>query len=110
MGVYGVLAFSIAQRTREFGVRFAVGASRTQVIGLVLRQAMVWISIGLGVGLLVARYSVALLEGILIGVSRNDPLVWSVPVAVMLVSGLIATLLPAIRAASVNPLVALRAE
>jgi predicted permease len=110
VGIYGVLAFSIVQRTREFGVRLAVGASRTQVIALVLRQAMTWIGIGLGVGLVLALYGAALLDGLLIGVTSQDTTVFCGTMGVILLSGLVATSVPAIRAARVDPLIALRAE
>ncbi len=110
VGIYGVLAFAIAQRTREFGVRFAVGASRLQVVGLVLRQGMVWIGAGLGVGFLLALYGVQLLDGLLIGGSQNDGIVFGLTATIILLSGLLAMLLPAIRAARVDPLAALRSE
>jgi putative ABC transport system permease protein len=110
VGIYGVLAFSIAQRVREFGIRFAVGASRTQVLGLVLRQSLRWIVTGVVAGLIFALEGGSLLEDLLIGVSPRDPSVLAGTVVVILAAGLLATLVPAIRAARVNPIVALRYE
>ena len=110
VGIYGVLAFSTAQRTREFGLRFAIGASRTQVLGLVLYESLRWIVIGMAAGLVLALEAVSLLEDLLIGVSPRDPSVFAGTVTVILVAGLLATLVPAIRAARVDPLVALRSE
>jgi putative ABC transport system permease protein len=110
VGIYGVLAFSIAQRVREFGIRFAVGASRTQVLGLVLRQSLRWIVTGVAAGLIFALEGGSLLEDLLIGVSPRDPSVLAGTVVVILAAGLLATLVPAIRAARVDPMVALRYE
>jgi putative ABC transport system permease protein len=110
VGVYGVLAFSTGQRRREFGLRFAVGASRGQVIRLVLRQSVKWISIGTVIGLIIALQCVPLLDQLLIGVSPRDPFVLIGTVSVILAAGLLATLVPALRAAHVDPIIALRTE
>jgi ABC-type antimicrobial peptide transport system permease subunit len=110
VGIYGVLAFSIAQRVREFGIRFAIGASRTQVLGLVLRQSLRWIVTGVAAGLIFALEGGSLLEDLLIGVSPRDPSVLAGTVVVILAASLLATLVPAIRATRVDPIVALRYE
>lgn len=110
VGLYGVLAFSTAQRTREIGIRMALGASRSSVIQLVLRE-VVWlagisIAVALPTALLLSRY----LHSQLFGVSAADPLTISVVVAVVAGVALIAAMIPARRASVVNPTRALRYE
>lgn len=110
VGVYGVLAFSVAQRRREFGVRLALGAQRGQVTGQVLRQSGAWIGGGLVVGLALAAALAPQLGDLLIGVSPRDPAVL-VGVAVLIAAcGLCAAFVPAWRAARADPMQALRAE
>ncbi len=110
VGVYGVLAFSIAQRTREFGIRFAVGASRSQVIRLVVGQSSLWIGAGLGAGLVLAAVAAPALGDLLIGLNPRDSGVFGASAAIIAAAGLLATLVPAWRAARVNPVEVLRAE
>lgn len=110
VGVYGVLAFGLAQRTREFGVRFALGAQRWQVIGMVLRQAGIWVGGGLVVGLGTAVLAGPLLGDLLMGSSPRDPLVLAIAASVIGAAGFVAAFLPAWRAARVDPLLALRSE
>lgn len=110
IGLYGVVAYSVSQRTREIGVRMALGAQRGTVYTMVLRQAVKLASIGVGIGLLCAVGASLLMRNLLFGVEA-----WDVPtlLSVALVLGtasLVASFLPARRAASVNPMEALRAE
>jgi macrolide transport system ATP-binding/permease protein len=110
VGLYGVIAYSVSQRTREIGVRMALGAARGSVYGLVLREASRLIAIGITAGLAVSIAAAMLMHKLLFGVAA-----WDVPtlagVAVLLaVSALLASYLPARRAASVSPADALRAE
>jgi predicted permease len=110
LGVYGVLAFGIAQRTREFGVRTALGATRAAIVALVLGQGGRWVALGLFAGLVASVFLAPLLGTLLVGVSPRDPAVLACAAGVVLLSGLVATLLPAWRAARVDPLIALRSE
>jgi ABC-type antimicrobial peptide transport system permease subunit len=110
VGLYGVIAYSVSQRTREIGVRMALGARRGAVYQMVMRQAGWLTLIGVGAGLVCAIVASMLMRSVLFGVSA-----WDVPtlvgVAVVLsVASLLASFLPARRAASVNPCDALRAE
>jgi predicted permease len=110
LGVYGVLAFAVAQRTREFGVRLAVGARPAQILGQLLREGMGWIGLGAAAGLGGALYLSRLIRSLLIGVEPTDPAVFAVTAGAILVLGLIACLVPAWRASRTDPLVALRSE
>jgi len=109
-GIYGVLSGSVTERTREIGVRAALGASRGNILGLVIRQGMALTTVGVVVGLCGAVAASRGLASLLFGVSRFDPITYA-GVAVLLVfaSG-VACLLPALRAVSVDPVEALRAE
>lgn len=111
VGVYGVLSFAVARRTREFGVRLAVGARPGQVLGRVLRQGTAWIGLGVAAGLLVAWHASSALQGLLVpGVSATDARVFLTCGAAVLALGIFACLVPAWRASRTDPLVALRSE
>lgn len=110
LGVYGVLAFSVAQRTREFGVRLAVGASPGQIVSRALVKGLRWIGLGLAGGMMVAWLAGSLAEKLVVGITPQDPVVFTLVPALVLVVGLVAWLVPAIRASRSDPLVALRAE
>ena len=108
LGVYGVLSFLVRARTREIGVRVALGAAPRAVVGLVVRQAMVWTLSGMAIGLALALAASRLLGALLYGISPTDPLTFGV---VMLLLGSVAGLaavIPALRASRLDPLVALR--
>jgi ABC-type antimicrobial peptide transport system permease subunit len=110
LGLYGLLSFSVSRRTREIGVRVAVGATPASVRGLVLREGLVLAALGIGLGLAAAAFGSRALSALLFAVQPVDPLTFVlVPVALLLVAG-IACLLPASRASRVDPIVALRAE
>jgi putative ABC transport system permease protein len=110
LGVYGVLAYWVTQRTRELGVRIALGARPASIVSLVLRQSMLPMALGLALGVGGAIGAGQLLTGFLYEVRPSDPLV-IVSVALLLVTvGLVASWLPARRAAVVDPLTALREE
>jgi putative ABC transport system permease protein len=109
-GVYGVMAYNVSQRTREIGIRASLGARRTDLVSMVMRQglrlALVAIVIGIGAALAVTRG----LGRFLFGVSPFDPVTFGAVAAVLLLAALTATFFPALRAARVDPVVALRAE
>jgi putative ABC transport system permease protein len=110
IGLYGVLAYAIAQRTREMGIRTALGAQRGDVIGLVLRQGMKLAGLGVLIGLLGASVLTNFIRSLLYGVGPADPLTFAVIPVLFLGVALLACWLPARRAASVHPMVALRYE
>lgn len=109
-GVYGVMAYSVTQRTREMGIRLSLGAQRTNVMSMVVRQGTVLALIGIGIGILVGLGVTRGLARFLYGVSPFDPLTFASVSAVLLLAGVAATVLPARRATKVDPVVALRAE
>ncbi len=110
IGIYGVLSYSVAQRTREIGVRIAIGANRADVLKLVFRQAGTFTAVGVAVGLTVGMLAARLINGLLFHVSAVDPLsIWISAVALTAVAT-IAVSIPAARAVSVSPSEALRAE
>ena len=110
MGVYGVTAFSVGRRTREIGIRIAVGASRGQILGLVLRQGLWLAAGGLVFGLLGALVLTRFLRTLLFGVTATDPTTYICVPVVLLLATLAACYLPARRATGVDPTVALRSE
>jgi ABC-type antimicrobial peptide transport system permease subunit len=110
IGVYGVISFGVNQRTRDFGVRVALGASSNNVVAMVVRQGVRLAAIGIGFGLLGAFGVTRAVSSILIGVSPTDPLSFA-GVALFLVGvAALASLIPARRATAVDPAVALRAD
>jgi predicted permease len=109
-GLYGVMSYSVAQRTRELGIRNALGSSGPQTVGLVARQGLTLVGIGLLLGLAGAAALTRLLTGFLYGVSALDARTWVAASILLLLAGLIATLIPSFRATRVNPMIAMRGE
>jgi predicted permease len=110
VGLYGTLAYAVAGRTREIGVRMALGARRADVIAMVLRSGLGQAALGVAVGLAAALFAARFLRSLLFGLSPEDPLTLVVSVGVLLGAAVVASYLPARRASKVDPMEALRAE
>jgi len=109
-GLYGLLSYTVSERTRELGIRLALGAQRSSVLWLVLRQTFGLMIAGVTIGVVLTLFSGRLMQNLLYGVSTNDAWTLVIVTVLLLVSALTAAWLPARRAASVNPIEALRAE
>jgi predicted permease len=114
VGIYGVMSFSVNQRRQEFGVRMALGANSGRILGMVLRQGLVQIglglTIGLGIALAIAAAGGDAIQGTLSGVSSHDQVTYAAVASLIAAVSLVATLVPARRATQVDPMIALRAE
>ncbi len=110
VGIYGVISYSVSQRTREIGIRMALGAQRNTLTSLFVRQGLWLTGIGIGCGLVVAFVTMRLMSSILFNVSPVDPLTYVVITAGVIATAYLACYLPSRRAATVNPVNALRAE
>ena len=110
LGIYGVLTHAVAQRTREIGIRLALGAARTGVVTMVVRQAVVLACTGLLIGLALALGASRLIEGLLFGIESSDVLTYTAVAAGLLCIALAASYLPARRASRIDPMRALRYE
>jgi ABC-type antimicrobial peptide transport system permease subunit len=110
IGVYGVAAYIVARRTREFGLRIALGAATADVLALVGGYAARVIAAGMLVGVLIAVTASRTLRSLLFGVTATDPAMYAAVVLLLVVSSATACLLPARRAALVDPMIALRQE
>jgi ABC-type antimicrobial peptide transport system permease subunit len=109
LGLYGVIAFSVSQRTQEIGIRMAIGAQAGDVLQLILRSGLRLIALGVGIGVVAALMLGRLLEEMLYGVSAHDPLIFATIAALITLVSVAACVLPALRASQVQPVVALRA-
>ncbi len=110
VGLYGVISYSVAQRTQEIGIRVALGAARKELLSMIMRQGLGFAAIGLAVGQVMAVMLSRALKGLLVGVSTTDPLTLVVTAAVLLIVAVLACYVPARRATRVDPMVALRFE
>ena len=110
LGIYGVAAFVVVARTRDIGVRIALGAARTDVVWMVLRQGMVLVATGVSIGLVLAGASVQLLTRVLVGIPPLDPIAFAFAAMLFLGVGLIACYVPARHASRLEPLAALKCE
>jgi ABC-type antimicrobial peptide transport system permease subunit len=110
LGIYGVISYSVSQRTQEIGIRMALGASGRQVRLRVLRQALTLAAIGIFVGAVGAWITGRLLGSLLYGVSAGDPLTFGVMVGLLAMVAMAAAYFPARRASMVDPMTALRGE
>ena len=110
VGSYGLIAHGVAQRTREFGIRFALGAPRADVVRLVVREGVGLAVLGVGLGILGALAATRVLRSLLFGVSATDPLSFAAIAVLLLVVATLASLIPARRATRADPMIALQAE
>jgi len=110
VGLYGVKAYSVARRTREIGIRMALGAQAGTVLRMIMREGSIMLASGLLLGFLLAIATARILNGILYGVSALDPIAFTLAPLVLAIAALIATWLPARRATQINPIEALRAQ
>ena len=110
VGLYGVKSYSVARRTREIGIRMALGAQAGAVLKMIMREGSIMLVSGIAIGLLLAIATARILSGILYGVGALDPVAFTVAPLVLAIAALIATWLPARRATQINPIQALRAE
>jgi predicted permease len=110
IGLYGVIAYSVARRTREIGIRMALGAQPSAVVGLVMKQGLAIAAVGVGVGAVLALGGARAMAGALYGVSFVDPIAWGAAIGLLFLVTALANLFPARRASIVDPSSALRSE
>jgi ABC-type antimicrobial peptide transport system permease subunit len=108
IGLYGVVAYAVGRRTREIGIRMAIGAAPSEVLGMVLRHGLSVVAVGLIVGGAFSIVAARAISAALYGVSAADPAAWATAITVLLASGALANYIPARRAARVDPAIALR--
>jgi ABC-type antimicrobial peptide transport system permease subunit len=107
-GLYGVMAFSVRRRTQEIGVRLALGASRGSIVRMVVWEGLWRVALGIALGLVPAYFLGGLMEALFFRVTQGDPVVFGLTILALLLAGFTASAVPAVRAASVNPLIALK--
>jgi putative ABC transport system permease protein len=110
LGIYGVLSYSVSQRTREIGLRMALGASGGNTVALIVRNSVAMVAIGGVIGLIAATLLARSMEGILFGVEPFDVPSFALAATTLLIAGVLASLLPALRTTRVDPVVALREQ
>jgi putative ABC transport system permease protein len=110
VGIYGVVAYSVTQRSRELGLRMAIGAQQRDVVAMVLRESLVVVAVGMAVGVAAALLATRALSGLLFGISPLDPVTWTAVTAVLFGVAFLASYVPARRATRVDPMIALRAD
>jgi macrolide transport system ATP-binding/permease protein len=108
--LYGTMAYTVARRTSEIGIRMALGAERRRIIWMVLREVLTLAAVGLAIGLIAAWQAGHLVKAFLFGVTPNDPVALTASVAVLAGAALLAGYAPAWRASRIDPMVALRHE
>jgi putative ABC transport system permease protein len=109
-GLYGVVSYGVTQRTKEIGIRVALGARRDQLVRMVLGQGMVLVMLGLLIGTIGAMLAARLVASLLFGVDETDPLVFASAAVTLAAAAVLANLIPAWRAARLDPQAALREE
>jgi ABC-type antimicrobial peptide transport system permease subunit len=110
LGIYGVISYTVSQRTREIGIRLALGAQKSELKWMFVRSALVLTGVGVAIGVSVAAGVMQLMKSLLFGISPLDPFTYVVVPLILVTAAAVASYLPARRAAMVDPVVALRAE
>jgi putative ABC transport system permease protein len=110
VGIYGVMSYSIAQQTREIGIRMALGAQRSDVLKMTVKQGLRLVAFGLVIGLVAAFVLTRVMASLLFGISATDPLTFISISLVLLAVAILASYIPALRATRVDPIIALRAQ
>ena len=110
VGLYGLLSFTVAQRTREIGVRIALGAPQGNILSLVLKRALLMVAVGLAIGVGISWFAVRFASSYIYGVKAHDALTFAAVAVVLGAASFVAAWLPARRAAAVDPILALRSE
>ena len=110
VGIYGVMSYSVAQQTREIGIRIAFGAQRRDVLRMTVKEGLKLVGAGLLIGLISAIVLTRVIESLLFGVSATDPVTFGIICVVLLMVAALASYIPALRATTVDPMVALRAQ
>ena len=108
LGIYGVLSYSVSQRTREIGLRMALGASGGNTIAMIVRNSVIMVALGGVIGLVAATLLARSMEGVLFGVEPFDLPSFTMAAVTLLIAGILASVLPALRTTRVDPVVALR--
>jgi ABC-type antimicrobial peptide transport system permease subunit len=110
VGIYGVMSYSVAQQTREIGIRIALGAQRGDVLRMTVKEGLKLVGGGLLIGLISAFILTRVMESLLFGISATDPVTFGIICVVLLIVAALASYVPALRATTVDPMVALRAQ
>jgi putative ABC transport system permease protein len=110
VGIYGVISYSVTQRTQEIGIRMALGAARATVMGMVVGQAAALTLLGVGAGAVAAVLLTRLMQKLLFGITPTDPITFASVAILLMAVGIVAAAIPALRATRVDPVLALRAE
>jgi len=108
VGIYGVMSYTVAQRTREIGIRIALGAKRSDVLKMTVKQGLKLVGIGVVIGAVAALVLTRAMESLLFGVSATDPVTFATISAVLIGVAALASFIPALRATKIDPMVALR--
>ncbi len=110
VGIYGVISYTVTQRRQEIGIRMAMGAQRSHILKIIMRQALVFVVVGLFSGLLLALLVGFLIQDLLVGISAADPVTFMAVVVLLASNAFIASLIPALRALRTDPIITLKAE